>query len=144
MVQLSDPAACAALPRQMVLGGGRWRPAVHLPVWTTASVMASAHALCRPAFNETERSHILSTANLVFLAIFTAEASLKILAMGLLLHPGAYLRDGCATMAGMRHAAQMHLSIISSRTPRASQMQQHAHCLGCQEVPQPVDVNRDL
>ncbi len=66
----------------------------------TPSTPAARLTCLRPAFNETRTSRNLVIANYVFLGMFTLEACFKILAMGLVMHKGAYLRDGWVRCGG--------------------------------------------
>ncbi|CAF2998198.1 unnamed protein product, partial [Rotaria sp. Silwood2] len=72
-----------------------WKPFEYLVLFTIFCNCA-ALALSKPLpFNDTTPTNsILEQIEYIFLAIFTLEAFLKIIAYGLCLHPNAYLRSG--------------------------------------------------
>ena len=47
-----------------------------------------------PGFNETDRGKALQLCDYVFLGFFTTEALLKVMALGLVMEPTTYLRNG--------------------------------------------------
>eukprot|EP00879_Flechtneria_rotunda_P011778 GHRR01012305.1.p1 GENE.GHRR01012305.1~~GHRR01012305.1.p1 ORF type:complete len:220 (+),score=63.19 GHRR01012305.1:823-1482(+) len=48
----------------------------------------------RPGFNQTPLGSVLAVTEYYFLAVFSVEMMLKMIALGLILAPGTYLRDG--------------------------------------------------
>ncbi|CAF4890678.1 unnamed protein product, partial [Rotaria sp. Silwood1] len=72
-----------------------WKPFEYLVLFTIFCNCA-ALALSKPLPNNdtTPTNYILEQIEYIFLAIFTLEVILKIIAYGLCLHPNAYLRSG--------------------------------------------------
>lgn len=54
----------------------------------------------RPGFGETAMGRVLDVLEIVFLTLFTVEMGMKIIAMGLIRQPDAYLRDGPSDLVG--------------------------------------------
>lgn len=78
-----------------------------------------------PVNEEAQRNKDLAIADYIFTAIFTVEMSIKIIALGLVFHPGAYLRDWWNVLDGfvvlaslLTYALQANSSIKVLRTLR--------------------------
>lgn len=72
-----------------------WRP---FDMFFLMVIIANSVSLCmgtnRPEMEQTTLGKHLKIANYVFIALFTLEAALKIVALGFIWAPNTYLRDG--------------------------------------------------
>jgi hypothetical protein len=72
-----------------------WRP---LDGLLLAAIIANAITLAldsnAPGFKDTQLAQSLQTANYVFIVLFAMEAAIRIIAMGFIIPPASYLRDG--------------------------------------------------
>ena len=64
----------------------------------------------KPGFDQTKLAQVLNNAEYAFLGVFGTEMVLKIIAMGLVMDPGTYLRNGaCTTQLGQQQYSHSKL-----------------------------------
>ncbi len=66
----------------------------YVPMCYHVRTQTLAMASNRPGFDDTTLGQGLRLANYVFIGLFAAEAAIKIVALGFVLAPGTYLRNG--------------------------------------------------
>lgn len=81
--------------RKLCIDIVEWKPFEYLILITIfANCVALAVFTPYPMGDSNETNSSLETVEYVFLVIFTTECVMKIIAMGFMMHPGAYLRNG--------------------------------------------------